>query len=59
MEYFNDTYNKVKDGDKIVTEHRIIKGERIVTVENGGIRVEKHWFRWDYFFEVNKVIRQV
>lgn len=29
---------------------------REVTVEKGGIRVDKFWFYWNHFFEVNTII---
>ena len=41
----------------LLTRHKIMPGVRWVMVENGGIRVDKHWFMWDYFFDVNEIVQ--
>ncbi len=46
------------NGDQIEVRHICTPNilSRFVTYENGGIRVDKHWFTWDCFFEVNFIV---
>jgi len=46
-----------KNGDKLLTKHNYIPGERVVTYQSGGVIVDKHWFSWDFFFKVNTYIK--
>jgi len=48
---------KLNNGDKLLTKHNHIPGKRIVTYDNGGVIVDKHWFNWDFFFEVNILLK--
>lgn len=50
----------LKNGDLIGVKHKCIPNlpSRRVTYENGGIRIGEHWFRWNYFFEVNYIVKQ-
>ena len=49
-----------KNGDKIQVKHICTPNlpPRTVTYENGGIRVNEHWFTWEHFFEVNFIPTQ-
>jgi hypothetical protein len=50
--------DQYKPGDKILTEHNIIKGVREVTVTpNHGIECEGHTFHWHTWFEVNHIVK--
>ena len=57
MEYYNDAFEKVKNGDKILTSVNNDRVERIVEYKDGSVFCEKYWFYWDFFFEVNKFIK--
>ncbi len=44
-------------GDKILTEHNIIKGVREVTVtSNHGVEIDGHTFHWETWFSVNHIV---
>lgn len=46
-----------KEGQKIKVAHKCCpQCTRYVTYENGGIRVENHWFSWEFFFKVNFIV---
>lgn len=57
MVYYDDYFKKVKDGDKILTSVNFDTVERIVEYKNEKVFCEKYWFYWDFFFEVNKLIK--
>ena len=49
-----------KNGVLIEVKHKCTPNlpSRRVTYDNGGIRIGEHWFRWNYFFEVNYIVKQ-
>jgi len=54
MALYAEFKSKVVPGEKIVTQHNIIPGFRVVTVTEGkGIECEGHSFHWDTWFAVN------
>jgi hypothetical protein len=50
-----------ENGDILLVRNKFWENspKRKVTVEAGGIRVNEHWFRWDFFFEVNALITTI
>jgi len=57
MIQFTEIFDKAKEGDVILTRSHLGKSKRKVKFENGGIILNGHSFNWDYFFEVNDVIK--
>lgn len=59
-DYIDGTY---VDGQEIPVRHIVTPNvaSRMVLFEKrggeAGIRVDKHWFSWDHFFEVNFIVK--
>lgn len=48
-----------KEGDQIEVRHICTPNlpSRFVTFENGGVKINGHWFTWSWFFKVNFIVK--
>ena len=57
MIFYNSIYERLEDGDVILTKPRNSDEMQTVIFTDDGIDCNGEFFKWDYFFQANDIIK--